>query len=401
MSGSLMISLLTALLAMVAKQWISRYLRNSGGSVVERCGNRQRKFDGLREWSLHLFLTNLLGMLQISLLLLACGLCRYMWSINITVASTLIYFTTVGIGFCFVTVIASALSYASPFQTPLSIVLRVSWGRVRYRTFPLSKRTLRWIRVKLLPRRRRSPTDPFVGVRVQQPGPRLRPRVVCSTQKTNADDVQCVSWILREITDPEALDTAIRFAAMIRWFDGIDTDPPYDQIVSTFEACFDFTGKLYPGSRDRAYYSGQTILRIHTLVMCKSEVSAMRFPLPNTDHIFPGHDEDLEHLLQVISAAQDANRCIEQLLRINPRHTSSHSQWISDLLLNYSWANRTKLDDEYILDRVSEIHETGTTIPLAATLNRLLVWCIFLGLPVEEWVLEIQDKSCDVSRFFP
>ena len=72
--------------------------------------------------------------------------------------------------------------------------------------------------------------------------------------------------------------------------------------------------------------------------MCKSKRSATRFPL-NVDHISymsPGPDDNLGDLLQVISVAGDPNRYVEQLLRINPHHTSLHSQRISDLLLNYS-----------------------------------------------------------------
>ena len=61
----------------------------------------------------------------------------------------------------------------------------------------------------------------------------------------------------------------------------------------------------------------------------------MEFPL-NTDYKSPGPDDNLRDLLQVISVAGDPNRCAEQLLRINPHHTSLHSKWITDLLLNYS-----------------------------------------------------------------
>ena len=97
---------------------------------------------------------------------------------------------------------------------------------------------------------------------------------------------------------------------------------------------------------------------IHTLAMCKPGESRMEFPL-NTDYKSPGPDDNLGDLLQVISVAGDPNRCAEQLLRprINSHHTSLHSQRISDLLLNYSWVNRTKLDYEYILDRVSETRD--------------------------------------------
>jgi len=74
MYASLMISLLAAFVAMLGKQWLNRYLRNSGGSTIERCGDRQHKYDGLEKWPLHFFVEGLPIMLQAALLL-ACGLC--------------------------------------------------------------------------------------------------------------------------------------------------------------------------------------------------------------------------------------------------------------------------------------------------------------------------------------
>jgi len=92
-------SLLAAFVAMLGKQWLNRYLRNSGGSMIERCGDRQRKFNGLEKWPLHFFVESLPVMLQVALLLLACGLCRYMWSISTPVAYTLISLTGLGVTF--------------------------------------------------------------------------------------------------------------------------------------------------------------------------------------------------------------------------------------------------------------------------------------------------------------
>ena len=145
------------------------------------------------------------------------------------------------------TVVAGASSYTSLFQTPVSIFLRSSW-RNRHRIFVPFKRALQRMRFKLPPRSRRLPTNPLMTIQIQRSVPSPRSRVVCSTSKMNADDVRCVSWILRYITDPEALDAAIPFAATI-W-------------------CFDSTGELYPGSGDRAYHSGRAMAWIHTLAMC-------------------------------------------------------------------------------------------------------------------------------------
>ena len=51
--------------------------------------------------------------------------------------------------------------------------------------------------------------------------------------KSNGSDARCVSWILRNITNPEAVDAVIRLAGAVRWFDDqADVEPPRDTIVS-------------------------------------------------------------------------------------------------------------------------------------------------------------------------
>jgi len=407
MYASLIISLLAAFVAMLGKQWLNRYLRNSGGSMIERCGDRQRKFNGLEKWPLHFFVESLPVMLQAALLLLACGLCRHTWTINASVAYTLISLTGLGVGFYVAIVIAGMSSYACPFQTPASAALRDLWKVVQYWVVSLTVHYTRVISrtrgmwkqgVRLVLRRQPLPTTiPLENIEVHGSEPWVMPKDLATICRTNADDVLCVSWILRNIIDPEALDAAVRLAGTIRWFDdGLNVDPPYDLIVPTFEACFDLTGKLYPGSRDRAYYSGRAMMWIHTLAMCKSVEFGNRFPLLGTEYITLGLDPDLEHLLRV-SRPTSPSWHIPRLLAIRPEHTPSHSQWISNVLLHLAWANQIRLDRDFTLFIIPGVRETKITLPLDAALGRLLVWCILLGSPVEEEVLEIQDKSCDIS----
>ena len=59
--------------------------------------------------------------------------------------------------------------------------------------------------------------------------------------------------------------------------------------------------------------------------LCGPKQFAMGFPL-STDYVSLSPDDDLGHLLQVISVAGDPNRCVEQLLRINSGHIPQHSQ---------------------------------------------------------------------------
>ena len=379
--------------------------------MIERCGDRQRKCDGLEKWPLHFFVESLPVMLQVALLLLACGLCRHMWTINTSVAFTLISLTSLGVVFYLVVVIAGMSSYACPFQTPASVVLRRVWKKVRRgivsltvrskRVLPRTRRT--WNRrVRSLLRRQSPPTMILLeNIEVHQSEPWMKPMDFAVAHRTNADDVQCVSWILRNITDPEALDAAIRLAGNIRWFDdGINADPPYDLIVSTFKACFDPTGKLYPGSRDRAYYSGRAMLWIHALAMCKSEEFARVFSLPGVQYPAPGLDSDLEHLLRINYPGLSSQDHILWLPLIGPQSTPSHLQFVFSVLLHLTWANRTTLNYEFLLDCIPK-HKIETSLPLNAALNQFLTWCILLGSPVEEEALKVQDKSYDISSFSP
>ena len=324
---------------MLGKQWVNRYLRHTGGSMVERCGDRQRKFDGLEKWPFRLLIESLPTILQLALILLASGLARYMWSVNTSVASVIISFAVLGALFCIGIVIAGTSSYECPFQTPASIALRhirdsgttqkllanlsppkiislvcttlkntwkglASASRCAY---DIMRSPLSWdTSLSGVYRTTREAGHRFIvlllridralgnakqrlvqGIRgfsravllpitlngtssqpsVSRNGLGLRVRVwnLEAIRKQNRDNARCVCWILRNITDPEAVDSAIRLAGTIRWFDGdSDYNPLFSFFVSTFETCFDSTKQLYPGMRNRAYFSAQTILQINT-----------------------------------------------------------------------------------------------------------------------------------------
>ena len=73
-------------------------------------------------------------------------------------------------------------------------------------------------------------------------GLRLYARNPVTLQKQSAKNAYCVRWVLRNITDPEVADSAIRLAGNIRWFDGSSkNEPPFDWIASLSEGWFDST----------------------------------------------------------------------------------------------------------------------------------------------------------------
>ena len=211
-------------------------------------------------------------------------------------------------------------------------------------------------------------------------------------QNANVSDALCISWIIWSITDPEALDAAIRLAGTVRWFeDGLDVEPPYDQIVTTLKGCFDSTGEVYPGSRDRAYHCAQAALWIHVRALFVSVEFSKKFPLPTIDRDAASFDPDLRSLLG-LCISEGIPYLFHNLYFTGLQVTPAHYQWISNLLLHLSWAMQGTSDTFEELS-FSFLSPTGGTIPLNAVLDRLLTSCIFFGWPVEQGWLKIQDKT--------
>jgi hypothetical protein len=469
--ASLLMSLLAAFVAMLGKQWVNRYLRHAGGSMVERCGDRQRKLDGLEKWPFYLFIGSLPVMLQLALLLLACGLSRYVWSVNTSVARVVISFTVLGIIFYVGIVIAGTSSYACPFQTPASTALRalrskkttqkllaslsssrvisfvyITWRSAkqgltsRYRrihdaminprpwgislstisgiaanfgywsiillfrvdrAFGNAKRRLvQWIR-----RCKRAILLPiFLGdanhqLQALQPrgGLQVLVRNIASLRKRNADNAYCVCWVLRNITDPEAIDSAIRLASTIHWFDGdVYFDPPFDLIVSVFETCFDSTGMPYPGMRDRAYFSGRAVLHINTAARLRSPECASKYPIPRgrCRYRTQDTDKDLYHVLYLFSLPR-----IHPFTILNPSslgNTPARSMWMSNLQVDMARVDLS-LFSRTTLSRANEI----TPFSHAIDANVILSWYISLGGQVQEETSWADDKSYAVVPSLP
>jgi hypothetical protein len=123
--ASLAASLLSAFLAMLGKQWLNRYASTDmRGSAVERSQHRQRKLDGIITWYFNYVMEALPLILQIALLLLGCALSRYLWEINVTVASVVIGVTSFGMIFYIFVVVAGTISVICPYQTPGARILR-------------------------------------------------------------------------------------------------------------------------------------------------------------------------------------------------------------------------------------------------------------------------------------
>ena len=110
---------------MLGKQWLNQYASTDmRGTAIERSQNRQRKLDGVITWYFDHVMESLPLMLQIGLLLLGCALSHYLWGIDVTVASVVLGFTSLGILFYFLVVVAGTASESCPYQTPGARILR-------------------------------------------------------------------------------------------------------------------------------------------------------------------------------------------------------------------------------------------------------------------------------------
>ena len=117
---------------MLGKQWLNRYASTDiRGSAIERSQNRQRKLDGIIRWYFDSVMESLPLMLQLAFLHLGCALSRYLWEVNITIASVVLGFTSFGLLFYIFILIAGTLWESCPYQTPGSTFFRYVGPTVR------------------------------------------------------------------------------------------------------------------------------------------------------------------------------------------------------------------------------------------------------------------------------
>ena len=439
MYASLLLSLLAAFVAMLGKQWLNRYLRDTGGSIAERCGDRQRKRNGIEKWPFEMFIESLPLMLQLALLLLAVGLSRYMWTINVSVAHTILGLTAFGLGFFILIVAAGTSSYECPFQTPASLVLRAlgvhrTFGRLvsslplfairrrlrnfgrnlgylyfrirtaisrikaivsvalhRYAAISQTTRDLAILPHQMLPS---GHVTPVYTSQLWNLGPILKEQNLFLPRRTNNADARCINWILDRITDQEANDCALRLACTIRWYDdGVDSRPSYEELNLVLVGCFGFDGKVHPGMRNRAYDSARVIGRLYVLAWARSDALAdTRVPIPPPSRwvTHAADDPDLRSILCLLYAFSHRDEppiSEEDFTGISVTHTI----WVSDLLLHLEWARRENF--ERVLFLPALVLRQKLHLPAPAVANILMTACVSLNWPVKEEVLLVTDKS--------
>ncbi|KAL1714401.1 hypothetical protein EV715DRAFT_276654 [Schizophyllum commune] len=108
---SLTLSLSSALIGIVSKQWLREYLRDAGRSTQTNLGVRQVKYEGLREWYVNAVITSIPLLLQVALFVFLAGVNYLLWHLQSQVAGAISAFSLIILVFFIVTTVLPAVQY--------------------------------------------------------------------------------------------------------------------------------------------------------------------------------------------------------------------------------------------------------------------------------------------------
>ena len=325
---------------MVGKQWLNRYIRHKGGSVEERCKDRQRKLDGLKRWWFRIIVEIPPVLLQLALFLLVVGLSLYLWQLQRTVAWVVIASAIPGAVFYVGIVFIGALSYNCPFQTPLSVIL---WS--------------------------------------------LRP-TSHSTEKPGPDPAaSCVFWVLDRITDPGVVTVALKQLTNLRWHHGPSEKVPLLQVSRIYMKCFGVGQHLISEYRNVAHTAGSALIHLYVHQMCSG------------GDLYHNHEtvtKALDHLsdTQHDNTLQLLSTIVKSIREPGPRGSGYQWEmghfdlpWVSELWMYHVWLCRNQpgghrigglIAEGGILDSVRALFEKEVSPPPIVVRN--ILCGLFVGV---------------------
>lgn len=118
---SLTLSLATALIALLARQWLHSYAAQTSGSARKRGQIRHLRFTGLIDWNVLRIIATLPIVLHLSLALFFVGLVIYLVSLNLPVVYVVAVIVCVTFAAYFVATILPLVYPRCPYRTPLTL----------------------------------------------------------------------------------------------------------------------------------------------------------------------------------------------------------------------------------------------------------------------------------------
>ena len=414
---SLGISLLAAFLAMLGKQWLNRFGKiKVRGSEIDESRNRQRRLGGMVSWKFDLVMESLPLMLQSALLLLGYALSRYLWTINLTVASAAIGITSIGLAFYTFIVIAATIADNCPFQTPASQILRSIYrldnssnryiARTRHGMFRLWLRTTRLYQVTtvklLLPlftplrNKRRSLADQ------SQRNKAVR---LFSKKETDHDaynvDAGCVIWMIDTARGQTASRIISNFIPEVVWHRDIKDSPSLPYLYDQAIECFDFEGEkvsLVSRLRDQALSTAKAFVHVSSQMRVTGAIDDSFVSRTRVHHaqLADGQhkeDADLESTLWLMDYIMGRQREIDWS---ETKVSYNHRIWMAHVILCLVWLKGGRLD-ECLQEFVVQALEWGNW---SLATDCILMLCLSLGIPVHADDLLVTDKRYGLMSFY-
>ena len=425
--SSLAASLLAAFVAMLGKQWLSRYSHvDMRGSLIDRSRDRQRKMNGMDSWGFKFVMEGLPLMLQTALLLLGCALSKYLFTIDNLVAWVVVVFTASGSLFYLVIAVVASVSYDCPFQTPLSLflgnVVRFDSEHGKYlnrsgECFSRMFSRIGW-------RRRRRPVEPNrrldgnnhdEDVELQiTVGPPEVPLVLFDKGIDWADyvsDSNCIAWMFKRTMDSDVILDIMKFIPEIIWHEGIHTTP-LEKLYDTVLECFDHSSGrpvVIPKFRNKAYLSAQALVHLGIQRKCINDqsdeatfnsISGRHLQAIGSTH-YRG-DSDLESTLGMVDLVF-GNGDFQFMRWKEFALTGPHHAWMSRILLFFVWNNPMGGSRLHYEVREFVRHSLGLIPPPPAQIVRDCLYVVDRILNTtfdgdDPHVIDI--RSVDVARVF-
>ena len=424
--ATLCATLLASFLAMLGKQWLTRYRQSeTHGSTADRSRVRERKLSGVETWKFHLVMECLPVIIQCALVLLGFALSRYLWGISRSVSSVVIGFTSFGLLFYLLIVTASIFSFDCPFQTPFSLVVRFGIGlAVPYwrslRQTLGSKPQLRQLGTRGVQH------DPPLSMNTVGRGHELEVSIATLTsiapaavqfpwsvtplflQGTGGEvdrlDARCITRMFTMSTDVDVVTSIMDFIPEIIWHGGIKM-VPLKRIYDILMDCFDFSGQspvVIPRSRDLAYLSARAFVHIELQRRCITQyeehkqgswraLCASHRLLSLTDH---GSDGDLKTVLFMVdmTLGYESGFPWEETQMAPP-----HRAWMSHVFLYKAWYEGQV--SEVVMDFVEDSMSAKPPSDIVIT-DCLFIIGLMIGVPFHVGDITVRDKRLGSSFDF-
>ncbi|KAL1746588.1 hypothetical protein HDZ31DRAFT_62029 [Schizophyllum fasciatum] len=115
---TLVLSLVTVLIAALVKQWLQEYIRTPPGPARDRALIRQVRYDALLKWKVPLIVNLVPLLLHVSLALFLAGLVVFLRDLSSPISSAAVSITATTYSFYIITHIVAALNWRCSYRTP-------------------------------------------------------------------------------------------------------------------------------------------------------------------------------------------------------------------------------------------------------------------------------------------